>query len=832
MRIFEVKNNLIKIFYETNDNLFLSGFVMIKDDKESYIGQIMYLESGKHGNVAIAKITFNLTPDGIIKSYTGSIPSINSSVSNIDSVDLLKLIQGQSPIYIGEYIENDSLISLDKSLLENKLVVCSESQENSDLIIKTLNRQIKNYGKKTIIIDTEGENIFDRNNFVLRKNFRLPINSQIINFIYEKGLDFKSARSKAILQETFLDIQYYLSSLEEPYIPVNKFIDILEKQYKKSALPELVLLKNALIQFNNGEIFANNILEYKELVNSLLNNQTTSLDISKVDESIQREAISYIYSVIQELPDEYYVFIKANNENSDKKLLKQIFSTKNALTTITCSYSYKYLVELKKIAKNLILFAPILQQQDFADYNTLLSSLGRFEFIVYGQATQFMPLIAKISDRIKIMSVPPRSVLTTEETQRVVQKQLKKQQEVFEEEKIRKENFIKQQQASCQALQQQMHQMPPYTQTMPNQQIPQVFYNQPFMQPQAYNQNAMNAYVPNPYYQNQAYYQQQCVAPLVMNTGFMQNPAVPVQQQYYQPMQPQVLPNNIAFSQPQVQYPQQINPLMQQAQVPQTYSQQVYSQQQIPQDFVMQQPNINPQEVASNIQAQDYAKEKSENTKIQNEIQKPVLKTIEPQQMPIEQEEQKIEPKQEQAVSEPKVDNTTNYQEETRQTVDNIEESNHLTEKDLDSIQNVDLYENEQQNASFDEIYQNELANNDDSNSYQGEVSPDINNDNEEDDSYLDEITPDEEDMNIQYNDVNEAAQQNEQESLPIYPATTGSNNDTDFEKGDTVVHSQFGNGRIEKIINYGSKKLCSVYFEGVGRRLLDPSLSEIKKVN
>ena len=64
MRIFEVKNNLVKIFYETSDNLFLSGFVMIKDSRESYIGQIMHLESSKHGNVAIAKINFNVTEEG------------------------------------------------------------------------------------------------------------------------------------------------------------------------------------------------------------------------------------------------------------------------------------------------------------------------------------------------------------------------------------------------------------------------------------------------------------------------------------------------------------------------------------------------------------------------------------------------------------------------------------------------------------------------------------------------------------------------------------------------------------------------------------------------
>ena len=247
MRIFEVKNNLVKVFYEAGDSLFLSGFVMIKDSRESYIGQIMHLESSKHGNVAIAKLIFNVTSDGVITAYSGSIPAINSAITNINSIDFLKLIQGQSPIIVGEFIENDLLVSLDKSLLENKLVVCSENQENSDLMIKTLNRQIKNYGKKTIIIDTDGESIFDKNAFIMGETFKLPINNQLINYIFENGLEYKSTISKAVMQETLMELNYYISSLEEPFIPVEKFIDILEKQYNESKLPELVLLKNALV---------------------------------------------------------------------------------------------------------------------------------------------------------------------------------------------------------------------------------------------------------------------------------------------------------------------------------------------------------------------------------------------------------------------------------------------------------------------------------------------------------------------------------------------------------------------------------------------------------
>lgn len=741
MRIFEVKNNLVKIFYETGDNLFLSGFVMIKDSRESYIGQIMHLESSKHGNVAIAKIIFNVTQDGVITTYSGTIPAINSAITNINSIDFLKLIQGQNPILIGEFIENDLLISLDKNILENKLVICSENQENSDLMIKTLNRQIKNYGKKTIIIDTDGESIFDKNALVMSENFRLPINNQIINFIYENGLEYKSARSKAIMQETFLELDYYLSSLEEPYIPVNKFIDILEKQYSESKLPELVLLKNALIKFNEGGIFARNIMEYKNLFESLLNNQTTVIDISKVDETIQREVISYVYSLIQEMSEDYYVFVKLTNGNSDKKLLKQIFSNKSKYTTIVCSYTYKYLTELKKIAKDLILFTPLMQQQDFASYNTFLTTLGRTEFVVYGQSTQFMPLIVKLSERAKIMSVAPQTRLTPEDAQRMVQKQLKEQQQRYETEKMQREAYQQQQQASQQMLQQQMSQMV-YPQLMPMQQ-PQFFYPQ---QPPVYPQPQM--FAPNPY--------MNMVNPY-MPSSYMQQPQQYVQQPYVtQPVQPAGMSS-------------QTNPAMQNG------------------------------ENLSQTPTQPQAP---------NEVVPPIFKSIEPQEMPVEES---LTPKQQNEIID----------------VGEIDEQTQLTEEDLDLIQNVDMYE-----AQSPEIVEEE------------QLNEPLAEENAEDDSYLDEIHPDEdetnyvtdeeiqqeEDIKTKYNITEESLK--EPETVPVYPANTGVNTGIEFEKGDLVVHDQFGNGRVEKIINYGSKKLCSVYFEGVGRRLLDPTLSEIKKAN
>jgi hypothetical protein len=50
------------------------------------------------------------------------------------------------------------------------------------------------------------------------------------------------------------------------------------------------------------------------------------------------------------------------------------------------------------------------------------------------------------------------------------------------------------------------------------------------------------------------------------------------------------------------------------------------------------------------------------------------------------------------------------------------------------------------------------------------------------------------------------------------------------IEQGDRVVHAKYGSGIVEKMIKYGTKTLYSINFDNIGRRLLDPTLTEIKK--
>jgi hypothetical protein len=67
---------------------------------------------------------------------------------------------------------------------------------------------------------------------------------------------------------------------------------------------------------------------------------------------------------------------------------------------------------------------------------------------------------------------------------------------------------------------------------------------------------------------------------------------------------------------------------------------------------------------------------------------------------------------------------------------------------------------------------------------------------------------------------------------VPVYPVEdeTVVESVEGFAQGDSVSHPRYGRGIVEKIIKYGNKTLCSISFENVGRRLLDPTISELTK--
>jgi hypothetical protein len=82
---------------------------------------------------------------------------------------------------------------------------------------------------------------------------------------------------------------------------------------------------------------------------------------------------------------------------------------------------------------------------------------------------------------------------------------------------------------------------------------------------------------------------------------------------------------------------------------------------------------------------------------------------------------------------------------------------------------------------------------------------------------------------NIEYEEEEDTSTES---NIPIFKTNYDEGySNINFKEGDTVQHQKYGIGTVKKIISYGNKKLCSIHFKKVGRRLLDPELAVIEKV-
>lgn len=438
MQIVEIKNNLLKISYDADVNaLVLSGFLAIKCKNRFYIGQIMYLEGDANNNFAILKLLFNFDEAGNVSSYNGSVPNKQSEILQLSTQEIFNLLSVKSPISIGQLSLQPENLNLDENLLREKLLICAEKNEDKKILTENLAYQLSKKDKNVLIIDLTGEIELPSKKLIAGEDFKLPLNYDTINFLYEKGLDDAKAESKAIIQEVFQEVQNYINTIPDKFLPLDIFKSVVDEQYQETEMVELVLLKNKLIKYGEKGLFAQTKEEFISLEKSLKNNKITVLDCSSIESVFQREFISFAYSAVANLNEDVFVFVEVRDKNSDKKLLKQIYTTKNAFSSIIATYAYKYNFELKQISKNLILFAPIKQQNDFASYNTFIHKLNENEFVVCGKETHNLPFIVRL-EKIEIMQketqqeIFPNEIAVEEEFEKKIQEE-KTPEELLEE---------------------------------------------------------------------------------------------------------------------------------------------------------------------------------------------------------------------------------------------------------------------------------------------------------------------------------------------------------------------------------------------------------------
>lgn len=726
MKILEVKNNLVKISHTAQDDLVLSGFVIIEDSQYPYVAQIMSLKADSGSNYAIAKLLFTFNEEGIVKNYNGTVPELNASITRLSSDELLDILPVEKPLKIGKLAQQDFILNIDYSALEKNLLVCSDKFENSDILISNLAKQITENNNKSVIFDTDST-INAENTLVFGQDFKLPLNYDTINFIYENDLNDVEPTSKAIIQDIFLEVQEYSKTVLDQFIPIDNFIAVVDAQYKEMGIPELALLKNRLLKYKEDNVFAQNAKEIQIIRSAIRGNMSTLFDISGADDILQKQIISYIYDEINSMDLFVYSFVKINNENADKKLIRKFFMQDKIYTTVVSPHNYKYMYELKDRASNMILFAPQTMQHDFASYNIFMNKLNDDECVVYGKATQNIPLIIEMLPLEELDNIVPPARPAVEDNTEEASAPAEPKDDFSEE-------------SDSYSYETMMDDQPPQH----------------------------------------------------------EEPLEELKQEESEPL----------IDLPQVDETQE-----------------------------PEAPEVQP--VEEPVESQDY-----EELEEVEEVQAPEENIID------ETDEELVEPEQiEQEFDTELIEEAAQEEEPVLPT---LEDSDILTEPDLDSddFENTSYIE-EQPEHSDGTVGIKELHNQGETENLELEELP-------EELSVVDEIVEDEQPSNVPeqvqdslteddldyIQDVNVPSEQQsidaqgsepQQEQppvVPIYPVDepSESQNTTTFQPGDRVSHPKYGEGVVEKMIKYGNKVLCSISFEN-GRRLLDPTISEITKL-
>ena len=151
---------------------------------------------------------------------------------------------------------------------------------------------------KIVVFDTDGL-IESEKKIVFGKDFKLPLNYDTINFIYDNDLEDVDATSKAVIQDIFIEVQEYTKTLPEGYLPFETFLNVVDQQYRETQITQLILLKNKLLKYRDLNVFAETLKDILNLSIAIEKNDVTVIDISEMTPELQKEIMSYIHNTMQ-----------------------------------------------------------------------------------------------------------------------------------------------------------------------------------------------------------------------------------------------------------------------------------------------------------------------------------------------------------------------------------------------------------------------------------------------------------------------------------------------------------------------------------------------------
>ena len=837
----------------------------IKDLEKCYIAQVIKVQKVNDKILAFAKLLYLY--DNELKTYDGSAPQIDSEISqfNIDKISsTFNIIE---PILAGKFVENRDNIFIDKTSFNKKTIISAETPHFLEIVTSNIKQELSKTSR-VFVIDMQG--VIPSQKFVAGQDFRLPLNTESLEFMYEDCLNDTTADSKSLIKEIFQDLSDYSKTV--PFLPFGALKSIVDDMVDNSHVFKLLVLKNKLNKFDKMGYFAINQTEAENL-NKILAMQSAFIDLSKLDTIFQNR---YLETIYKNLEENTHVIVIASN-SIDKKNLKTILTKHDIASTFVTHPRFKYINEIKSMFKNFIIEPTFTNNEVFKAYSTFLNSMTQNTYLITGECTNYLPLISvleKFPEDIK----PPI-------TENQVEKDSK--EDILDElsEIATEENIVQQQENAIQEIIAEKDEQTEAIDKKSNELIEKIsedlaekpqnglsLFNDDDTSDNSEKQDIIDeSTIETPSEQNNANEDFETISSTIDEDDLIEELAIeePVEEIEEDVIEPDFtsedVPSNIEEPTDEfhtvvdeikaIDIPEDIIELTDEAEEEENIENediieelptasetiienseegfQSLETEELEVQELLENENIIeiPEEITNDIEIDETLDASDDGNTIEDlQIETDIVNddgslVDEVEVMPINDDEPILEEIIE-------LDESDLNNEEIIVEIDDFDEMEADENLDKEIIEDVDKV--------FTTIKDNSLSDND------LDLIDELNS---EDDSFeelaelqdseteeLDFIEPIEE-----INDNSDFVEEKEiletkksaTTNVPVYDAEIPVEDTVQsdpIEQGDTVSHAKYGVGVVEKMIKYGNKTLFSINFDNVGRRLLDPTLTEIKK--
>ncbi len=799
MQVIQTINDTIRILFSPIDEDFkLLDFLLVQEADNKYLAQIIEIYDDKYDasqNVARVKLFFKVNDKGEVFGYDHFTPSKECEIKKIKRDEILTFInEGKEALSIGLDYQSGETFDINLDFIKNHPVIFADKLENSNNINLQLASVLSRYNKHSVIFDFSGTlEIQNAKRLILTKDVMLPLDFNTINYIWGKGLSTASLETQAICREIFNEIQTFAKNIPEGFIPFNKFLEVIEIQYKATPIIELTVLLNKLNAYQKKNIFANRKKDFEGIKKSVEKNEITIIDFSELKTSWHKEFCEFAIRNIKNA----FVFIRLNETNSDTDLINFIYDKNPDIFFVpSISYTYPKMPHIIERANNYILLPTLNPKRDFGAANFELASIAQDECILFGQNTENFIFTIKNNKFVNIQD-------SNSKTQKIINLNLNENQskEINLKEKFKNRNFNENDyEISAQDQIPTEEELDFFEQVTPEEKTEE----EKTLIKKSDECNVEQHYTDNKTDENEHLIQNDTSEDLIEE-------------------------NEIHQDEIAQELPQQSSGEEQVEEVDDST------------EIVEQTENIenNTNDEFEHILEGQVIHQEEEIETIKQTLQ------IEPESVIIDEIAQEL-PQQssgEEQVEE--VDDSTEIVEQTGEIAQELPQQS-SGEEQVEEVKTISS-ETEEAQEKFQNILEESeesmQENTDDSFSLEALATQSIENTFNEvigkQEGNLKLKRPEntkgkliiDENVVIDLEKIKDSMDNKNENELPIFKNKIENKDKAEFKAGDKIEHDKYGVGEVVKVINYANRSLLQINFEQVGKRLLDPDIASIREI-